>query len=69
MAPFYKSLCERLAWPVDQAWLSSMEAANAAELKGLEEKLKDAESELGESEIRDAHLARALNGRGGGHCQ
>jgi len=59
MAPFYKSLCERLEWPVDQALLTSMETANAAELASLQEKLKDAVDNLGESEIRDAHLAIA----------
>jgi len=59
MAPFYRSTCERLGWPVDSECLSAMEAANAAELATLAEKLENAKESEGESEITAALLARA----------
>ena len=59
MTPFYKSVCEKHGWQVDQAMLVAMETANAAELSKLTEKLEDAEKNEGETEIREALLARA----------
>ena len=59
MAPFYKLVCEQLGWPVDAAKLAAMEKVNAAELESLGEKIKNAEEKEGESEIREAYLARA----------
>ena len=59
MAPFYKLVCEQLGWPVDAAKLAAMEKVNAAELESLGEKIKNAEENEGESEIREAYLARA----------
>jgi len=59
MASFYKLVCEQLGWPVDAAKLASMEGANAAELTALGDKIKNAEENEGESEIREAFLARA----------
>ena len=41
MAPFYKALCEKLGW-APEGFLAELEAANAAELAKLEEKIKDA---------------------------
>jgi len=59
MAPFYKLVCEQLGWPVDAAKLSAMEAANATELQALDDKIKNAEENEGESEVRVAYLNRA----------
>jgi len=59
MAPFYKLVCEQLGWPVDAAKLSALEAANAAKLTELTDKVKANEESEGESEIREAYLARA----------
>ena len=59
MAPFYKLVCEQLGWPVDAAKLAAMEKVNAAELTSLSDKIKNAEENEGESEIREAYLARA----------
>jgi len=59
MAPFYKSTCEKLGWPLDQAMLSTMEAANAEELAKLNATLEGAETDQGETEVREALLARA----------
>ncbi|XP_010507951.1 PREDICTED: 26S proteasome non-ATPase regulatory subunit 6 homolog [Camelina sativa] len=40
--------------------MDSIRNANEEELKKLEEKIADAEENLGESEVREAHLAKAL---------
>ncbi|KAG8127957.1 putative 26S proteasome non-ATPase regulatory subunit 6-like protein [Naja naja] len=59
MAPYYESLCKSLDWPVDTDLLNKMKKANEDELKRLEDELEDAEKNLGESEIRDAMMAKA----------
>lgn len=59
MAPFYEELCKDLGWSVDKTLLQKMKDANEKELKTLDEKIEDAEQNLGESEVRDALLAKA----------
>uniref|UniRef100_UPI00358E3A06 26S proteasome non-ATPase regulatory subunit 6 n=1 Tax=Myxine glutinosa TaxID=7769 RepID=UPI00358E3A06 len=59
MAPYYEEVCRELDWSLDAALLARMRAANEAELVKLDAALEDAEKNLGESEIRDAMLARA----------
>merc|ERR1719228_872561 len=59
MAPFYKKVCESLKLPVDESKLKNMEEENKKKLQELDEKIKDAEENLGETEIRDAYLERA----------
>jgi 26S proteasome regulatory subunit N7 len=59
MSPYYVAVCEKLGWEVDKGLLSTMEAANAAELAKLNATLEDAETNEGETEIREAFLARA----------
>lgn len=59
MAPYYEALCKSLDWQVDGDLLSKMKKANEEELKRLDEELEDAEKNLGESEIRDAMMAKA----------
>lgn len=59
MLPFYLSLVDQYKWNVDQALVDKLQASNTETLKNLDDKLKDAEENLGETEIRDAHLARA----------
>lgn len=59
MAPLYEELCAELGWDLDGAALERMRAANTAHLETLAEKIKDAEENLGETEVRDALLARA----------
>lgn len=58
MAPLYAYCCTELGWSSDAATVSEMEEANAAELKRLEEVIKDAEENLGSSEVRDAYIAK-----------
>ncbi|RKO88458.1 26S proteasome subunit RPN7-domain-containing protein [Blyttiomyces helicus] len=59
MAPYYVLVCEELKIPQDVALLAAMRAANEAELKRLEEKLEDAQTNLGETDISDALIAKA----------
>ncbi len=62
MAGLYQSCWqeEELGWELDQDLLDSMLQKNAAEVKKLDEKIADAEENLGESEVREALLAKAL---------
>lgn len=59
MAPYYEGLCKDLKWQLDGDLLSRMKKANDEELKRLDDVLEDAEKSLGESEIRDAMMAKA----------
>lgn len=59
MAPYYESLCKDLNWQLDGELLNKMKKANDEELKRLDDVLEDAEKSLGESEIRDAMMAKA----------
>lgn len=59
LAPLYEHLCGELGIPKDEAKLSSMKAINEQRLSELEAKIKDAEENLGETEVRDATHARA----------
>jgi 26S proteasome regulatory subunit N7 len=59
MAPYYPIIAEELNVPVDQELLKSMEQANAEALTKLEEKIADAEQNLGETEVNDGLLAKA----------
>ncbi|KAG5635822.1 hypothetical protein H0H81_010009 [Sphagnurus paluster] len=60
MAPYYKVITSTsTALPLDPALLTTMETANAEELKRLDERLAEAEKTEGESEISDALKARA----------
>lgn len=59
MAPYYECLCKDLNWQLDVELLNKMKKANEEELKRLDDVLEDAEKNLGESEIRDAMMAKA----------
>lgn len=59
MAPFYELICEEQGWSVDTELLNHMKKENEEALKKLDERLKDAEENLGETEISDTLLARA----------
>eukprot|EP00850_Spirogloea_muscicola_P006166 SM000029S10461 [mRNA] locus=s29:265978:268049:- [translate_table: standard] len=61
MAGLYAACCAEFGWPLDAPKLAAMEAANAEELARLDAKIVDAEESLGESEVREALLARALH--------
>lgn len=59
LAPLYEHLCAELGWPVDHAKITAMKEKNQAKLKEFDEKAKDAEENLGETEVRDALHAKA----------
>ncbi|KAI9139098.1 26S proteasome subunit RPN7-domain-containing protein [Paraphysoderma sedebokerense] len=59
MAPYYIHICEDLKIPVDQALLSRMQKANTDELANLDDKIEDAEKNLGETELSDALIKKA----------
>ncbi|KAM7538303.1 hypothetical protein Aperf_G00000075278 [Anoplocephala perfoliata] len=59
MTPFYKLVCKQLRLPEDQALVASMQMANDAKLKELDENIKKAEESEGETEIREAMIAKA----------
>lgn len=66
MACTYEEVCAEFGWPLDQAKLSGMRTANAAKLQQLEENIKDADENLGDTEVRRfgydaaAHLPRIM---------
>jgi 26S proteasome regulatory subunit N7 len=59
MAPFYRILCKEFKWPVDAALEASMAKQNETELAQLDERLTDAEQNLGDIEVLEALLAKA----------
>lgn len=59
MGPIYQYCCKVLNQPCDEAKLSAMMITSNQTLESLEEKIKDAETNQGEQEIRDALLAKA----------
>jgi 26S proteasome regulatory subunit N7 len=59
MAPFYSHVCELLGWIEDETLSSQMKAVNEKTLKEFDAKELDAKENLGETEVRDAKLARA----------
>jgi 26S proteasome regulatory subunit N7 len=59
MTPFYKRVCSEFQWPVDQALVDEMAAANDDELKSLDERVADATQNLGDIEVLEALLAKA----------
>ncbi|NP_001311491.1 26S proteasome non-ATPase regulatory subunit 6 homolog [Capsicum annuum] len=60
MVPLYETLVTNGVLSLDQKVLDSMRAKNCDELKKLDDKIADAEENLGESEVREAHLAKSL---------
>lgn len=59
MSPYYEQVCKDLGWKTDSALLKKMKDENEIQLKKLDETLQDAEQNLGETEVRDALLAKA----------
>ncbi|XP_072950187.1 26S proteasome non-ATPase regulatory subunit 6-like isoform X1 [Typha angustifolia] len=61
MASLYESLVAGSVLEMDTELLDSMRGRIADEMKKLDEKIADAEENLGESEVREAHLAKSLH--------
>ncbi|GAA0175484.1 hypothetical protein Leryth_008564 [Lithospermum erythrorhizon] len=60
MVPLYETLVGEGVLSLDQKLMDEMRAKNEDELKKIDEKITDAEENLGESEVREAHLAKSL---------
>ncbi|PWA81342.1 26S proteasome non-ATPase regulatory subunit 6 [Artemisia annua] len=60
MALLYESLCSSAVLEFDEKVLDAMRVRIDEEVKKLDEKIADAEENLGESEVREAHLAKSL---------
>jgi len=58
MAPLYVLVCEQLGQKSDDALLTTMQAANAEALAKLDARIAECEEKEGETEIREAYLAR-----------
>ncbi|KAM7308107.1 26S proteasome non-ATPase regulatory subunit 6 [Ixodes scapularis] len=59
MAPFYEETCNELGWQMDNKLLTNMKAANATQIEKLDSAIEDAEKNLSETEVREAHLVKA----------
>eukprot|EP01098_Paradermamoeba_levis_P001313 TRINITY_DN1149_c0_g1_i1.p1 TRINITY_DN1149_c0_g1~~TRINITY_DN1149_c0_g1_i1.p1 ORF type:complete len:399 (-),score=95.85 TRINITY_DN1149_c0_g1_i1:86-1240(-) len=59
MGPFYLSICEQFKWEPDSKILAKIQQVNDEKMAELEKKIKEAEEVEGESEIREALLAKA----------
>ncbi|QDZ20107.1 regulatory subunit N7 of 26S proteasome [Chloropicon primus] len=55
----YKSICAEFGWTVDEGKRKELEDKTSKELEELEEKIKDAIENLGDSEVKDALTAKA----------
>lgn len=60
MVPLYEYLVGKKVISLDLKVLDPMRVKNSEEIKKLDEKIADAEENLGESEVREAHLAKSL---------
>ena len=59
MAPFYSLVCAELGRPVEPELLAALEECNRVRLAQLEEGIEEAARNFGETEQRDALLAKA----------
>ncbi|KAI8906782.1 26S proteasome subunit RPN7-domain-containing protein [Gorgonomyces haynaldii] len=59
MAPFFEYLVQQGVVQKDDALLKQLQQQNDEELKKLDEKLKDAQENLGETEVSDILMAKA----------
>ena len=59
MAPFYRLVCDTFQWPINATLEAAMSDKNAQELAQLNDRLADAEQNLGDIEVLEALLAKA----------
>ena len=69
MAKKYVAMCEQFEQMADAEKVESVHASNAAREKELDAAIADAEENLGEVEVRDAMLAKAVFLRGVGESE
>ena len=59
LAPLYENLCQELGWTPDATQLKRMQTANQEKLQQLKVTTKDADENLGETEVKEALTAEA----------
>jgi len=59
MLPYYESLCSAAGWTADESLKATLKKANEEELIKFEEKIKDAQENLGDVEVRDGLFNKA----------
>jgi len=59
MVKFYQEVSEQFKWPVDKHWIDETVRHNEEKIKEFEEKIDDAVKNLGETEVRESHLAKS----------
>ena len=59
LAPLYEHLCQEIGWSPDAAQLQRMQSANQAKMEELDGKIKDAEENLGDTEVKEALTVKA----------
>ena len=52
-------MCQEAGWSPDASQLQRMQSANQTKLQELESKIKDAEENLGDTEVKEALTAKA----------
>jgi len=55
----YEQACDQFHWEKDKKWIEEATRKNEIRLKELDDKIEDAEKNFGETEVREASLARA----------
>ncbi|KEG11534.1 proteasome regulatory non-ATPase subunit 7 [Trypanosoma grayi] len=61
MAPFLRFVNELFVWPLDEARMKEMDAANARKLEELDARIKDARENRGDVEVREGLLAKCAH--------
>jgi 26S proteasome regulatory subunit N7 len=59
MAAYYEEVCTSLGWAQDSVMLTKMKNNNEEKLKQLDAAIEDAETNLGEMEVREANLRKS----------
>jgi len=59
MAPYYELICQDLNLNIDNNLLEKMKLANVAKLKELDDNIKNAEDNHGDTEVREAMITKA----------
>jgi 26S proteasome regulatory subunit N7 len=55
----YTQICNQFGWDKDETWIAETNSKNEAKLKELDDKIEDAEKNFGETEVREANLAKS----------
>ena len=59
LAPLYQHICQETGWSPDGSQQQRMQSANEKKMQELEGKIKDAEENLGDTEVKEALTAKA----------